>query len=134
MWDIKEVKELIVTLDTEEEANKAAGVELLKSIENVSGIKNYDIDSNLIFSALSNKEKAKIGNKTYIVIDQSYEKQEISLQEVSILGNPIGEIYYAYRWQLFFLTVFRLAYETSVLLSSSFIHMFRPRKKGAQKV
>jgi HK97 family phage prohead protease/HK97 family phage major capsid protein len=58
----------------------------------VNSTKVYDIDSNLIFTALKGKEKAKYSGKNFIIVSQDFEKHLLGMQEVSILGNPIGEI------------------------------------------
>ena len=54
--------------------------------------KIYDVDSNLMFSALQKIERARLNGKNFIIVNQNFETQTLGLQEVSILGNPIGEI------------------------------------------
>lgn len=49
--------------------------------------------TSLIAQALSTKTKAKIGNQTYKIEQVQGETNQVSLQEISILGNPIGKIF-----------------------------------------
>jgi HK97 family phage prohead protease len=53
---------------------------------------NDKIQANITGLAFRGKVKAKSGSKTYKITKLDSQKNEVSMQEVTILGNPIGEI------------------------------------------